>query len=216
MSSYKTEQVELLPNIMDVYNKIAADFDRTRFSVWKGVRTFLDEIPAGTTACEVGCGNGKNMLYRDDIKFVGYDISPEFVKICKQKGLVAHEADAVAVPASNNRFDYTISVAVIHHLKTRKERLQAIAELIRITKKGGKILIYVWAFEQPQDSKRTFTVGDNLVPFIGRDGSVNNRFYHIYFKGELESEIKSVKKYDFIIEQVFYELGNWCAIIRKI
>lgn len=41
-------------------------------------------------------------------------------------------------------------------------RIQAIKELARITRKGGKILIYVWAFEQ--DGKK-FTQQDVLVPW---------------------------------------------------
>lgn len=46
--------------------------------------------------------------------------------------------------------DYVISVAVIHHFSTEERRLEAINELVRITKPGGTILIYVWAFEQQQ------------------------------------------------------------------
>lgn len=41
-------------------------------------------------------------------------------------------------------------------------RIQAIKELARITRKGGEILIYVWAFEQ---DGRKFTQQDVLVPW---------------------------------------------------
>lgn len=41
-------------------------------------------------------------------------------------------------------------------------RQQAIKELLRIVKKDGIILIYVWAFEQEE---RTFTEQDIFVPW---------------------------------------------------
>ena len=41
-----------------------------------------------------------------------------------------------------------ISIAVIHHFSTPERRKEAIAELLRIVKPGGKVLIFVWAMEQ--------------------------------------------------------------------
>ena len=45
----------------------------------------------------------------------------------------------------NILYDYVMCIAVIHHLSNKERRKQAIKELLRITKKDGKILIYVWA-----------------------------------------------------------------------
>jgi SAM-dependent methyltransferase len=202
-------------DIKDVYNIIAKDFDKTRFSVWKGVKEFLDTLPIGCLVGDIGCGNGKNMLYRSDINMIGFDISNEFVNICKNKNLNVNLGDITNLEVEDNFFDHTISIAVIHHLKKRNERIKAISELIRITKKDGLILIYVWAYEQLENSKRKFNVGDNLVTFQTKDGSIAERFYHIYSKGELEEEIKMIKEPKFIIEKIFFELGNWCVIIHK-
>jgi len=41
-----------------------------------------------------------------------------------------------------------ISIAVIHHFSTDSLRIQAIEEIYRILRIGGKALIYVWAYEQ--------------------------------------------------------------------
>ena len=41
-----------------------------------------------------------------------------------------------------------MSIAVIHHFSSPERRLNAIKELFRIAKTGGKILIFVWALEQ--------------------------------------------------------------------
>ena len=48
-------------------------------------------------------------------------------------------------------FDGCICIAVIHHLSTEQRRLDAIKELVRITRVGGLILVYVWALEQDMD-----------------------------------------------------------------
>ncbi len=56
-------------------------------------------------------------------------------------------------------------------------RIHAIKELARITRKGGKILIYVWAFEQ---DGRKFTQQDVLVP------------WHLQFKFEDEEKVNAL------------------------
>jgi SAM-dependent methyltransferase len=203
-----------MSSVFNTYNSIAKDFDKTRFSVWSGVKKFLDTLPANSTLCEVGCGNGKNLLYRNDLVSKGYDISTEMVKICKDKKLDVEVANTLNLNVKDNSFNNVISVAVIHHLPSKDLRIKAISELLRITKSEGRVLIYVWSYEQPLDSKRKFDIGDNLVPFHNKNGEVYNRFYHVYVKGELEEEINEVNK-NFIFESIYWELGNWCAIIRK-
>lgn len=204
--------------IKEVYNHISSEFDKTRYSVWGGVRRFLDSLPPNSFNGEIGCGNGKNMLYRKDLQFEGVDISSEFVKLCQTKGLCVKEGSILDLSIPNNTFENTLCIAVIHHLKTVEERQKAICELLRITKPRGKILIFVWAFEQPEDSKRKFSTTDELVPFKTVDGKVFTRYYHMYVKGELEHEIMSVKNIDaidFTILDSYWELGNWVTIIEK-
>ena len=53
-----------MEEIDSVYNKIANDFSRTRYKVWDGVKQFLDTIPVDSKIADIGCGNGKNMMYQ--------------------------------------------------------------------------------------------------------------------------------------------------------
>jgi ubiquinone/menaquinone biosynthesis C-methylase UbiE len=62
----------------------------------------------------------------------------------------------------DNTFDAVISIAVIHHFSNELKRMQAIREMHRILKLGGKLLIYVWAFEQ--DGKK-YETQDVFVPW---------------------------------------------------
>ena len=201
-----------MSEIKDVYSKIAKEFNRTRWNVWPNVGNFIDSFEPNTVNGDIGCGNGKNMLHRTkDIKFIGVDICPEFLDICISKKIEVIQGNILNIPMSDSYFDNTICIAVIHHFKTKEERIKAIKELIRVTKNGGKILIYVWAFEQPEGSIRKFTEQDSMVPFQSRVSGIYYRFYHVYKQGELSEEIKEATSYNF---DIYYDNGNWCAIIN--
>ncbi len=203
--------------IADVYNSIAQDFSntRTKYNIWHSVRTFITDLPSGAHVADIGCGNGKNIQLRcDDITYHCMDISEEMVKICQDRGFNIVQGDILQIPFADEYVDACMSIAVIHHLTTRVERVTAIRELIRITKPGGKILIYVWAFEQPPDSKRKFTSHDEMVPFKNRDGSVYYRYYHLYIDDELLSEVMEACP-DLKVIDSHLEYGNYVIITEK-
>ena len=108
----------------------------------------------------------------------------ELVKICNDQKLNVIKA-CLNIPYSPNNFDYTMCIAVIHHLSTECKRKLAINELVHY-KPGGKILILVWALEQELDSKRKFDKQDNYIDW--RDKSkklLGKRYCHVFKKGEL-------------------------------
>ena len=196
--------------VKDVYNSIASSFDNTRYRPWTCVEEFLDTIPKDSIIGDIGCGNGKNMLYKDDCLNYGCDFSESLVNICLQKGLNVICGDILNIPYKTESFDYTICIAVIHHLSTVEKRKKAIEELERVTKKGGKILVLVWAFEQEDDSRRKFTIQDNFVDWRDKQQNLlGKRYYYVFQKNELESLVDEKK-----IEKSFYEKGNWGILIK--
>ncbi len=202
--------------VAEVYNQIANDFNKTRYKMWPCVKRFIDGLPSGASVCEVGCGNGKNLLSRTgELEYSGVDISQEMVRICREeRGLAVVEGDIRQVPFPDAKFDHVMSVAVIHHLSERLDRIQAIRELLRITKPNGQVFITVWALNQPKDSKRQFTKPDELVGFTARDtGEVHYRQYHVYQPGELAGEIGEIP--DCYIKESGEERGNYWCVIRK-
>ena len=205
-------------DIKNCYSNIAKDFSKTRFTVWKGVRDFLDTVTVNSNVGDIGCGNGKNMLYRkDDINYYGIDICPEFVEICKSRMLNVNLGNILNISYDDNFFDHVMSIAVIHHFYDIKDRIKAISELTRICKVGGKILIYVWSYNQYEDSKRKFVSKDEMVPFHipnSSTGEVFYRYYHLYDTEELLNEINTVKNIKII--KHFNEKNNECVIIQKI
>ena len=205
--------------IKQIYNNIATDFDISRVRIWPCVSDFLNTFSANAKILDNGCGNGKNMLYRSDLNFKGIDLSERLVEISKSKGLDVINGTMTALPYESNYFDGIITVASYHHLSTDDERSQAICEMYRVLKTGGRALIVVWAMEQPEDSTFKFTKSDELVRWKANKSNKSNeeiyyRYYHIYSEGELESEILKFKP-EFKIAQVGWQKGNWFIQLEK-
>ena len=79
---------------------------------------------------------------------LGSDRCEELVGLAAQLGHEVMTCDNLKLPFRDGSFDAVISIGVIHHLTTPKRRAAAVAELARILRPGGKLMIYVWAMEQ--------------------------------------------------------------------
>ena len=201
--------------IKEVYDKIANQFNHTRYSIWGSVKEFMDSLVSSSKVLELGCGNGKNMLYRNDLNIEGIDISSEQVRICKEKNLNVKEGSITQLDYLDNLFDYIICIATYHHLDNDIDRHLSLKEMYRCLKYGGQILITVWAMEQPENGKFNFTKTDEMVPWLSKDdGNTYLRYYHIYRKGELYLEIIRLCP-EFTIKKISWELGNWVCILEK-
>ncbi|KAH8820517.1 S-adenosyl-L-methionine-dependent methyltransferase [Xylogone sp. PMI_703] len=218
-------------HVHSVYESIASHFSSTRYKPWPIVSSFLLSLPPGSIGLDIGCGNGKYMTVNRDIFILGSDRSSNLVQIASQHQ--PHEAivaDTLALPHQNGRFDFAISIAVVHHLSTRERRQEAVRRILACLKSSGegKALIYVWALEQ-KDSRRGWDEGHNqdvMVPWVMKTGKKKDaegnveaapsertfqRYYHLYRKGELEEDIAAVGGE---IVDAGYEKDNWWAVCR--
>ena len=195
-------------------------------------------MPDNSFLLDVGCGNGKYLSINEKLITFGTDRSGNLLSIAKEKNINSQcfIADSLKLPIRSEFFDAVISIAVIHHFSNELLRIQALKEIFRVTKIGGKILIYVWAMEQKE---KKFTEQDNFVPWhlqkkfenetkvetmengpnITEDKNINckvyQRYYHVFYKGELEDLInKTGIKVE--IEKSFFDHANWCCIIKKL
>ncbi|XP_054788341.1 tRNA (carboxymethyluridine(34)-5-O)-methyltransferase [Prosopis cineraria] len=135
-----------------VYDAIAPHFSSTRFAKWPKVASFLSSLPSGSLILDAGCGNGKYLGLNHDCFLIGCDVSPPLIKICADRGHEVLVADAVNLPYRTDFGDAAISIAVLHHLSTENRRRKAIEELVRVVRRGGLVLITVWAVEQEDRS----------------------------------------------------------------
>ena len=200
--------------VHDTYQKIAQDFSTTRAYLWNSVKIFLNDVEPFSTIVEIGSGNGKNVLYRTDCVNLAFDLCENFTIISQDKGIDSVISNNLHIPLLNECADYVLSVAVIHHLSNHERRREAILELVRILTIGGRLLIQVWAMEQPENSRRKFTQQDNFVEFNNPQNTQSEyRFYHVFKEGELEDMIKNIPNVTIISS--YWEIGNWVMIIEK-
>lgn len=135
-----------------VYDAIAPHFSSTRYAKWPKVAGFLNSLRSGSVVLDAGCGNGKYLGFNPNCFFIGCDISPPLIDICARRENEVMVADAVNLPYRANFGDAAISIAVLHHLSTEIRRRKAIEELVRVVRRGGLVLITVWAVEQEDKS----------------------------------------------------------------
>ena len=97
-----------------------------------------------------GCGTGKYLGLAPECFVVGSDSCTEFGAIAVRRGHHVVACDNQNLPFKDGCFDAVISVGVIHHFASAKRRTKALEELYRILRPGGRMLVYVWAFEQDE------------------------------------------------------------------
>ena len=194
------------------YDIHATDFSKSRFRIWPGVKNFLDSLPSNSKVLDIGCGNGKNMKYREDIQMYGIEYSQALTDICIQKGLSVIQGNALNLPFEDNSFDAVIMIAVIHHIEPILHH-KVLNEIQRILIPGGKCLITNWAVEQPENSKRQFTTGLNMV--IWKNKEDEPLPYWVMDKGlaeEFTNNLPSGLKF----MNLNWDAGNWNFILQKI
>ncbi|OLL22068.1 tRNA (carboxymethyluridine(34)-5-O)-methyltransferase [Neolecta irregularis DAH-3] len=200
-------------NVHAVYQQIAGHFSQTRHTPWPIVKRFLEDQNPGAIGLDVGCGNGKYLDVNNDILIIGSDRSSNLVDIARTKG-EAVVSDGIAIPHPASRFDFCLSVAVIHHFSTTSRRMLAISSLLQTLLSNGRLLIYVWALEQ-KSSRRGWDEDceqDVMVPWVNPQGVTYQRYYHLYRKGELEYDVSMAGGK---VLESGYEKDNWWAICER-
>lgn len=221
--------------VHNLYEAIAPHFSHTRYNPWPGVVKYIKDLEPCSTVLDVGCGNGKYLELRNDLCFIGADRCMALLELAqnaKQANLL--RCDCLALPFVSDTADLTLSIAVIHHLASSDQRKAAVAEMLRCTKPGGKLVIYVWAREQKERTTgyRKFESGDLLVPWhvqrkyykgttpvkgtASTSGAIKlYRYYHVFTRSEVEelgkcfSDIARVESIDF-------EANNWILTLLKL
>ena len=204
-------------HVKDVYNVIAPHFSATRAYTWNGIYEFVNELDKHSNLLEIGCGNGKNLLIRDDIITTGIDISESMATICRNKSIEVMVGDCLNLPFRDNCFTDSISVAVIHHIDTSIGRKNALREQIRVTSPGGMIFIQVWGDTVVKSNEKFIPLekgssNDYLVRWQKHNGTKYYRYYHLFNNEEFMDLIDIANSIHVV--RIFYECHNWVAILK--
>ncbi|HEX9761296.1 MAG TPA: glycosyltransferase [Candidatus Acidoferrales bacterium] len=114
----------------------------------------LDGLPAGARILEVGCGTGRfleHILQRGTAPglLAGADASRAMLEQSRRK-ITGHaqaapaqlvQTEAAKLPFAGGAFDLVYSIRVLNQLGTREYALAALAEMARISKPGGRVLV---------------------------------------------------------------------------
>lgn len=97
---------------------------------------------------DLGCGDGVSELfmqrYFNNWTVEGIDVSKESIDMAKQQQLPNarfNEYDGINIPFAEERFDIVFVAGVLHHVAFHLHKAM-IAEMKRVLKKGGRLIIY--------------------------------------------------------------------------
>lgn len=195
----------LLKKTKQDYNLIAEHFASGRYSIAPEKDLFSNYITRGDVVLDLGCGDGRLFqIFRDkNIDYTGIDISEKLIEIAKRKNPNTKfiVGDALKLPFPDNSFTKVFNIAVLHHIPSKKLRLQLLSEAKRVLKPDGLLILTVWNLWDKKSAKKLFLkytllklIGksklgfrDILFPWQGRDKKVVvHRYFHIFSKKEIK------------------------------
>jgi SAM-dependent methyltransferase len=101
--------------------------------------------PRGT-GLDVGCGTGvlAERLTLAGYEMTGVDPSEGMLDILRARtdSVRAHCASGTALPFEGDSFDLVLTVAVLHHVADPVEVRQTLAEMVRVARPGGRVLVW--------------------------------------------------------------------------
>ena len=192
-----------------------------------GVKKFWDWLQTQKTSksfsgLEMCCGKGRNVIWlaQQNIFMTGFDFSSNAI-IEAQKRSVAHQTDINTkffiqdatltweLPA--NTFDFVLDCFATTDIESQQGREKAIAEMIRVLKPGGFILVYVMSEEDTyhKDMIAQFPAHESYSFFHPK----TQKFEKVFTREELISLYSAV---ELIVEErvsknaVFYDKEYLC------
>ena len=228
-------------HVYEVYEKIAPHFSNTRYKPWPKIADFINSQEDGSIIADIGCGNGKYLGVNSKVQMIGTSFNLIGCARERSQSFQTFVADSLLLPMRDSSVDSIISIAVVHHFSTDTLRVQALSEMHRILRVGGKMLVLVWAYEQ---ENKKFTTQDVFVPWHLQDtyeeqpaasstvsakpeeskfietaikdkekqATIYHRYYHVFREGELEGLIQKYFKGKLEICDRFYDHANWVVI----
>ena len=142
------------------------------------IHKYLKEMPRDAKILDIGAGTGR---YSIALAEEGYDVTAvELVKynlgILKQKGsnVKAYQGTALNLKRfKDESFDVTLLFGPMYHLYSFEDKVKALSEAKRVTKKGGIVFV---AYCMNEYSIIVHGFKDNFIKESIRDGKVNDAF----------------------------------------
>jgi SAM-dependent methyltransferase len=134
------------------FDEVAAVYDETlpphvtEHYLRKRTRFLLDHCPPPAAVLDVGCGTGAlaARLSESGYDMVGLDPSRGMLEVLRERapGIEAVLGSATEIPFADGEFDLSLSVATLHHIAGPDEVRRALAEMARVVRPGGHVLVW--------------------------------------------------------------------------
>ncbi len=156
MAHMKKETADkILSEMRQGYRKAAVEAAPVHERLYREeLERFVDYVREREAVLDVGCGDGRvfETFARKKVSYAGVDLSEEAVEKAKARwakeiaeGRAAFEVgDLLDLPVEDGRFDVAVAAGVLHHVPSKAYRRRAVAELARVVRPGGYVLIAVW------------------------------------------------------------------------
>lgn len=225
----KNEIKKILNSTPNIYNEIAPIFAQTRKKPWPMMELIKSYIDKANNVIDIGCGSGRLAeMIEANKKYLGLDNSKELISLAKttysnRKNIKFQVVDMVTEQIPVDDFDLALMIAVIHHIPTKKLRLEVLQRISTSLKPNSKLIITAWNLWQPNYRKHLFNyklklgkhkilrLNDAFIPWKIASGS-QMRYVHSLTKHELKYLLK---KSGFTVNNIFYEYNNQPTSILK-
>lgn len=111
----------------------------------KRTRFVVENCPRGD-GLDVGCGTGvlASRLADAGYRMSGVDPSDGMLDVLRARspGIRALQASGTALPFEDDSFDLVLSVAVMHHIAEAEDVRRTLAEMVRVARPGGRVVIW--------------------------------------------------------------------------
>jgi SAM-dependent methyltransferase len=111
----------------------------------KRARFVLDHCPRGS-ALDVGCGTGALAARLADAGYemTGVDPSEGMLRMLEQRTskVRAVRGSGTSLEFGDDSFDLVYCVAVMHHIAAAADVRRTLAEMVRVTRPGGQVLVW--------------------------------------------------------------------------
>jgi SAM-dependent methyltransferase len=112
----------------------------------KRSRFVLARCPPPARLLDVGCGTGTLAARLAGLGYevVGLDPSQGMLEVMKDRApqVEAVRGSGTAIPFGDGAFDLSLSVATMHHIAAPAEVREALVEMVRVVRPGGRVLIW--------------------------------------------------------------------------
>jgi tRNA (uracil-5-)-methyltransferase TRM9 len=206
-----------------VWDSVAKSHNKEALNISPIIKDFLKNKRG--TILDLGCGDGRNLIFGKDLEYYCIDFSSEqlkkarsYTKKNKIKALF-FKTDAYYLDNFySSFFDYGLFIGTIHCIESKESREKALKEFYRVLKPNAEALVSIWNSEDlrfkgfEKEIYMTWKAGKSEVM----------RYYYLFSKKEI---IELLENTGFKIIE-FYETNkdkkdrfsnkNWIIGVRKI